>query len=187
MDDGILAGTHQQFCTALNLLVNLVYSCCLELRIEICELSSPVDLNAIDNRIKKNSKEGLEILCAVIGNPSFVATSLRKKVNKIEKLFDNLAYLDDPHCALGILSSCLGATKMVYSLQCNTPSDESSDILQDFDNLQRTSFENMLGTVISDNAWKQACQPTRKTGVGIRQAIDQLKAAFVGSVLQADA
>ena len=44
----------------------------------------------------------------------------------------------------------------------------------------------MLGTVISDNAWK-ACLPISKTGVGIRQAVDQLKAAFVGSLLQADA
>ena len=57
----------------------------------------------------------------------------------------------------------------------------------DFDNLQRTTFEKMLGTVISDNAWKQACLPISKTGVGIRHAVDQLKAAFVGSVLKADA
>ena len=124
---------------------------------------------------------------AAIGNPSFVAASLRKRVNKIEKLLDNLAYLDDPHCALGILRSSLGAPKMVLSLRCNTPSEESSVNMQDFDNLQRTTFEKMLGTVISDNAWKQACLPISKTGVGIRHAVDQLKAAFVGSVLQADA
>ena len=186
MDDGVLAGTHQ-FCTALNLLTNLGEGCGLELRIEKCELWLRVDLNAIDNRVKRNSKEGLEILGVAMGNPTFVAESLRKRVNKIEKLLDNLAYLDDPHCALGILRSCLGAPNMVYSLRCNTPSDESSVILRDFDNLQRTTFENMLGTVISASAWKQACLPINKNGVGIRQAVDQLKAAFVGSVSQADA
>ena len=121
------------------------------------------------------------------GNPSFVPASLRKRVNKIEKLLDNLTYLDDPPCALGIFRSCLGAPKMVYSLRCTTPSDESSVILQDFDNLQRTTFEIMLGTVISDKAWKQACLPISKTGVGISQAVDQLKVAFVGSVSQAGA
>ena len=99
----------------------------------------------------------------------------------------NLAYLDDPHCALGILRSCLGVPRMVYSPRCNSPSDESSVILQVFYNVQRTTFENMLGTVISDNAWKQACLPISKTGVDIRQAVDQLKAEFVGSVSQADA
>ena len=76
---------------------------------------------------------------------------------------------------------------MVLSLRCNTPSDDSSAILQDFDNLQRTTFENMLGTVISDNAWKQSSLPISKMGVGIKQAVDQLKAAFVGSTSQADA
>ena len=76
---------------------------------------------------------------------------------------------------------------MVYSLRCNTPSDETSVILQGFDYLQRTTFENVLGTVISDIAWKQACLPISKTSVGIRQEVlDQLKAAFVGSVSQAD-
>ena len=187
LDDGILAGTHRQLCTALHFLTNLCEGCGLELRIEKCELWSPVNLNAIDTRVKRNSKEGLEILGAAIGNHSFVAASLRKRVNKIEKLLENLAYLDDPYCALGILRSCLGAPKMVYSLRCNTPSEESSVILQDFDNLQRTTFENMLGTVISDSAWKQACLPINKTGVGIRQAVDQLKAVFVGSVSQAEA
>ena len=188
MDDDILSGTHQQLSTALNLLTNLGEGCGLALRIEKCELWSPVDLNAIDNRVKRNNNEGLEILGAAIGNPSFVAASLSKRVSKIEKLLIfRLAYLDDPHCALGILRSCLGAPKMAYSLRCNTPSDESSVILQDFDNLQRTTFENMLGTGIGDSAWKQTCVPINKTGVGIRQAVDQLKAAFVGSVSQADA
>ena len=48
----------------------------------------------------------------------------------------------------------------------------------------------MLGTVIAlriYSAWKQVCLPINKTGVGIRQAVDHLKAAFVGSISQADA
>ena len=79
MDDGILIGTHQQLCTALNLLTNLGEGCGLELRIEKCELWSPVDLNAIDNRVKRNSKEGLEIFGAAIGNPSFCCCIFEKK------------------------------------------------------------------------------------------------------------
>ena len=143
MDDGILAGIHQQLCTALNLLTNLGEGCGLELGIEKCELWSHVEMNATDNRVKRNSKEGLEILGTANGNPSFVSASLKKGVNKIEKLLDNMAYLDDPHCALGTLSSCLGAPKVVYSQGCNIPSDESPVVLQDFDNLQRSTFENM--------------------------------------------
>ena len=76
---------------------------------------------------------------------------------------------------------------MVYSLQCNTPLQECSVILQDFDNHQRICFENTLVTVITDNFWTQACQPISESDVEIRLAVDQSKAAHDGSVLQSDA
>ena len=76
---------------------------------------------------------------------------------------------------------------MVYSLRCNTPSDEYLVIFPEFVNLQRTAFENMLGNNIGDIAWKQACLPISKTGFGIRQAVRQLKVAYVGSVSLSDA
>ena len=126
--------------------------------------------------------------CALpLAIPALLLHLWGKRANTLEKQLDNLACLDDPHCPLGILRSCLGAPKMVCSLPCNTQSDESSFLLQDFDNLQRTTFENFLSTVISDSASKKACLPINKTGVGFRQAVDQLKAAFVGSVSQAGA
>ena len=62
----------KKLCTALNLLTNLGEACGLELRIEKCEIWSPVDLNPIDNRVKGNSKEGFEILGATVGNPSLL-------------------------------------------------------------------------------------------------------------------
>ena len=108
------------------------------------------------------------------------------RVNKIEQLSNNLVYLDNPHKVLGIFRSCLCVPKTVCFVRCNTPSEESSVILQDFDNLQFTDFENMLDTVISDNARKQACVLVSKTGVGIRGPVDQLKAAYVRSVSQTE-
>ena len=85
LDDGFLAGTLQHLCTALNLLTNLGEGYGLELGIEKGELWSPVDLNNINYRVKRKGKEGFEILGAAIGNPSFVAASLRKNVIKIGK------------------------------------------------------------------------------------------------------
>ena len=89
LDDGILAGTHKQHCATLILLTKLGESCSLQLRIEKWELRLPVDLCALFNRMKRNSKVGLEILGAAIVNPIFIAASLRKRVNKIEKLLDS--------------------------------------------------------------------------------------------------
>ena len=99
-------------------------------------------------------------------------------------MIDNLGYTENPQCALGILRSCLGAPKLVYSWRCNTPSTESNIILEKFDHLQRTTFENILGSVISDNSWEQACLPISKTGAGVRRSLNQFKAAYVGSLSQ---
>ena len=99
-------------------------------------------------------------------------------------MLDNLGYIEDPQCALGILRSCVGAPKLVYSLRCNTPSTESNIILEKFDNLQQTAFENILGSVISDNSWEHVYLPVSKTGAGIRRSLNQFKAAYVGSLSQ---
>ena len=45
----------------------------------------------------------------------------------------------------------------------------------------------MLGAVITDSSWKQACLPRNKTGIGIRQEVDQLKEAYLRSSSQSDA
>ena len=64
--------------------------------------------------------------------------------NLVVELLDNLAYVDDPQCALGILRFLLVAPKMVYSLRCNSPSDEPNKILRKFDSVQRATFEVLL-------------------------------------------
>ena len=103
----------------------------------------------------KNSKEGFEIVCAAIGNSSFVAVFLRKRVNELGKLLDTLAYLYGLHCALAIFGSYIVAPNMVYSLICHTAYDETSVILQDFD----VHLKICLGTFEIDNAWIQAWLP----------------------------
>ena len=172
LDDGIIAGTEEELCESLEILATHGNKCGLELRRDKCELWSTSCFNAVDSRIKRNSQSGMEILGSAIETPTFVASCLEKRVKKLEKVLDNLGYIEDPQCALGILRSCLGAPKLVYSLRCNTPSTESNMILEKFDHLQRTTFENILGSVISDNSWEQACLPISKTGAGVRRSLN---------------
>ena len=126
----------------------------------------------------------LKFLGAAIGSDAFVSSCLLKRVTNLEELQDNLAYVDDPQCALGILRFCHGAPKMVYSLRCNSPSDESNQILRKIDSVQRATFESILGVLLSDTSWDQAFLPINKTGVGIRRSADPVQAAYVGSVFQ---
>ena len=116
-------------------------------------------MNTIGSRIKRNNRERLKILGAAVGSPRFVGSSIQKRVQKIEKLLQNLEYINDPQCALGILRSCMGATKTVYSLRCNTPSEEAVNIFEEFDSLQRTTFDNITGTLLSNESRHQACLP----------------------------
>ena len=184
LDDGIIAGTEEELCESLEILATHGNKCGLGLRRDKCELWSTSCFDAVDSRIKRNSQSGIEILGAAIGAPTFVASCLEKRFKKLEKVLDNLGYIEVPQCALGILRSCLGAPKLVYSLRFNTPSNESNIILEKFDHLQQTIFENILGSVISDNSWEQACLPRSKTGAGVRSSLKQFKAAYVGSLSQ---
>ena len=52
-------------------------------------------MNPIDSRIKESSRKGLEILGAAVGSPRLVASLAQKRVQKIEKLLENLEYIND--------------------------------------------------------------------------------------------
>ena len=132
----------------------------------------------------RNCVDGLEILGAAIRSDAFVSSCSLKRAKNLEEILVNLAYVDDPQCALAILRFCLGAPKLVYSLRCNSPSDESNKILRKFDSVQRATFEGIPGVLLSDTSWDQACLPINKTDVEIRRSADQVQAAYVGSVFQ---
>ena len=182
LDEGIIARTEIEFCKASEILSESGEKFGLELRKFKSELRSIESMTKIDSLIKRNCVDGIEILGAAIGSDDFVSSCLLKRVKNLEELLDNFAYVDDPQCALGILRFCLGAPKMVYSLRCNSPSDESSKILRKFDSVQRATFEGIRGVLLSNTSWDQACLPISKTGVGVRRSADQVQASYVGSV-----
>ena len=80
LDDGIIAGTEPELNEALDILTVSGKTCGLELRRDKCEVWSKGTLNTIDSRIKRYSREGLEILGAAVRSPRFVASSIQKRV-----------------------------------------------------------------------------------------------------------
>ena len=71
-------------------------------------------------------------------------------------------------------------------MRCNRSSEEALKTFEQFDSHQRTTFENILGVVMSNESWHQACLPINKTGVRFLQASDQIQAAYIGSVSLSD-
>ena len=72
----------------------------------------------------------------------------------------------------------------MHSLRSNTPSEDAFKISEEFDSVQRTTFETLLGTVLPEESWHQAYLPINKTETRVRRAFDQIKAANTGSVSQ---
>ena len=71
--------------------------------------------------------------------------------------------------------------KNVYSLPFNSPSEEVIKVFEKLECLQRTIFVDILGTVLSNESWRQACLRINMTGIGVRRASDQIKPAYICS------
>ena len=82
------------------------------------------------------------------------------------------------------LVSCVNAllhpqNGQLFSMQF---SNNSMKILQKFDLIENSNFEEILGLLWSDNSWDQACLPKNKTAVAIRRQADQVQVAYSDSV-----
>ena len=103
LDDGIIAGTEPELSEAPDILTVLGRTFGLELRRNKREVWSKGVLKTINSRIKRNSRERLEIFAAAVEYPLIVTPSIQKPVQKIGKLLESLEYINDPNCALAIL------------------------------------------------------------------------------------
>ena len=156
LDDGFIAVSEDQIKQTLEILANEGPERGLFLRKDKCELWSIKDLPSVDQAVKRNLENGFEILGAAVDSKEFVASCLKRRVRKILSMLDNLHHLNDPQCALGILRYCLGTPKLVYFLRTNTPSNEMLEVMKSFDDGHREVLDQIVGSIIDDDAWKQS-------------------------------
>ena len=69
LDDCIIAGTEPELNEPLDIFTVSGKTCGLELRRDKCEVWLKGALTTINSRIRRNSREGLEILGAAVGSP----------------------------------------------------------------------------------------------------------------------
>ena len=60
-------------------------------------------MTKVDSLITWNFVDGIDISGDAIGFDAFVSSCLNKRAKKLEGIVDNLANVDDPQGALGIL------------------------------------------------------------------------------------
>ena len=60
------------------------------------------------------------------------------------------------------------------------------EVLKNFDDGQGEVLDQIVGSIIDDDAWKQSSLPIALSGIGVRQSQEQYKSAFVVSILASD-
>ena len=89
--------------------------------------------------------------------------------------------MEDSDAAFKILSACLGSCRLMYAMRTSR-ADWVEEVFQEFDGLLKESVESLLGSPLSDSAWRQAQLCTSQGGLGLRSASLHADAAFLASV-----
>ena len=116
----------------------------------------------------------------VYGKDDFIDSTLAKVVDKVLNSQSHLQDLNNPQVQLHLLRSCLGSCKL-NSLLRTVPPSLGSDQFVRFDKGLRRSLGVITHSSISDSAWHQATLPLQVGGLGLKEAVPNSSAVFLGS------
>ena len=122
------------------------------MRKDKCQLWSINDLPSFDQASNSNLGNGFEVLGAAVCSKELFTSSLKKKVQIVLSMLDNLHHLSDPKCALVVPRYWLRTPKLVYSLRTRTPSNEMLEVWKNFDDSQREVLDQIVGSIFGDDA-----------------------------------
>ena len=181
MDDGVLVGPPTEVASALSIIQAESSKAGLSLNLDKCEIWSP---NAIPSGVLPSTipvaDSGFLLLGAPIGSKEFINHHVEAKVAACSRIWHTLLAIGDPQTELLLLRSCLSFGKVSYLVR-TTP-------LYNFDwspyeSGIRASVDQILGSILSDPAWRQATLPLSLGGLGLTSPGLISKPAFAGSLL----
>jgi hypothetical protein len=85
----------------------------------------------------------------------------------------------DSHYAFSIISNCISAPKLLYTLR--TSCCVGNDLLARFDSSVKVGLETVLNVRLSDSQWLQASLPVHEGGLGVRSVVSLASSAFLAS------
>ena len=201
LDDGTLVGTAPEIAKALEIIQKKGPKLGLHLNLSKCEIFWPSEgalsfstkiqepFPILPDIIPRKCAPFTELLGALILDPAIksdtiffseVVSCLNGKVENIRRVHENLPKLEDPQIEYSLLRSCLNFGKINYLLRTVPPKFMEEPSIE-FDELSRSTLEQILTRPISNMAWDQASLPTKMSGLGITKANDIFKAAYLSS------
>ena len=110
-----------------------------------------------------------DLLGCPIGSPSFRASSVLKRVKKVQEIIRCLPALKDSQMEASLLCMCLALPKLAFSLRTCPPS-YIKDTLALFDQALFESISDLVGGSLLDWSWLKASHPISLGGLAIRRA-----------------
>ena len=107
-----------------------------------------------------------------------------RRKNKCKELSIAISrlHLLDSHYSSSIITHCISAPKLLYTLR--TPCCFDNDFLAQFDTIiVKTGLESVMDVSLSDHRWLQASLPVCDGGIGVRSVVSLAPSAFLASVV----
>ena len=147
-----------------------------------CEIigECSVSNDSICHDFVRVSWEDAELLGSPLSRGNKQNTILESKCSPLTTAMSRL-HLLDAHYALSIISNCISAPKLMYTLR--TSCCFGNDLLAQFDIVVRNGLESVLNIQMSDTQWLQASLLVREGGLGVRSVVSLAPSAFSASAV----
>jgi hypothetical protein len=123
----------------------------------------------------------IQMLGVPLGSDEFVADYVGSELLPVAtRVMGKLAAFEDSQMAMYLLRVSYGIIRANHFMR-TTPLAQWAHHAKKFDQLARTATEKILKTVLTAEAYEQACVSPRAGGFGIRRASDHAPAAFNAS------
>jgi hypothetical protein len=119
-----------------------------------------------------------ELLGSPLARGSRQNAILEAKCIELERAMSRLNLIDS-HYAFSIISNCISAPKLLYTLR--TSCCVGNDLLARFDSSVKVGLETVLNVCLSDAQWLQASLPVHEGGLGVRSVVSLAPSAFLAS------
>ena len=188
LDDGTIAGDPQKVFDDFDYLMSSCAEIGLQLNFKKCEFSilneksDSLIMSKYDYIIKQFSTVNVRNL-TLLGCPFSdveIQKTLESKSYMFSKLTKNMSLINS-HSAYHLLKHSFSVPRIIYLLR-SAPCWRSSTYLKKFDDLLRTSLQDITNCFIDSKAWSQCILPIKLGGLGIRDSSKLCFSAFLGTV-----
>ena len=124
-----------------------------------------------------------DLLGCPIGSPTYCASSVHQRMQKVEEILHLLLDLEDSQMEATLLRACLALLKISFAFLTCPPSYSREDIAK-FDQAMFEDLSDLVGGSLSDWSWKKAYLPISLWGLSVCQASLYASAAYIGSLDQ---